>query len=409
MKFWSKVKSFFQQSNSQGWSGSHYDFSPWNGKIFGGWSNANLTTNESIFSVITRLSNALASLPVHLYQEHVQANGDLNDLLAVQPNESMSSYEFFRMLETGRNTNGNGYALIERNMLGSPVALFPIRPDCITPMINRDDNTLWYQISDNFFNAIVFNTEIIHVKHISPIGGLKGISPIKVLRNTLDFNKAVQEFSLTEMSKRDSYIIKYDRNVSDDKRKAMIADFQRMIKENGGAVVQEKGFEYERYASDFKSGDLKTTEGITLTRIANVFNVPVTFLNQSNSTGVDSNEQLMTQFVQMTLIPIVKQYENEFNRKLLAPNQRAKGFYFKFNLNGLLRGDTAARTNFYQMLIRNGIASPNDVSALEDIPLSDDPNADKRYISGDLYPVDMDPTLRNKKSNVDSTTTKGGD
>ncbi|MCI1700001.1 phage portal protein [Liquorilactobacillus nagelii] len=406
MKFWSKVKSFFQSSNVQnGWSGPGYDFSLWAGSAFGGLSNANLSTNETIFSVITRLANTVSSLPIHLYNNSSQQSGELDDLLTVQTNNSISAYDFFNQMEVSRNSNGNGYALIQRDVLGSPIALYPIKPDCVTPMINLDDYSLWYQISDDFFHAIVFNTEVIHVKHISPVGGITGISPIAVLKNSLDFNSAVQDFSLTEMNKKDSYVIKYDKNVSEEKKKAYIADFARMIKENGGAVFQEKGFEYDRFQSEFKSSDLKDTESITITRIANVYNVPITFLNQSNSSGINSNEQLMAQFVQMTLIPIVRQYETEFNRKLLTQSQRSSGFYFKFNLNGLLRGDTAARTNFYQMLVRNGLASLNDISKLEDLPLSNDPNADKRYVSGDLYPVDMDPAERNAKQqdNVDKT------
>ena len=126
----------------------------------------------------------------------------------------------------------------------------------------------------------------------------------------------------------------------------------------------------------------------------------------------------MAQFVEMTLLPIVKQYESEFNRKLLTRNQRAKGFYFKFNVNGLLRGDTAARTNFYQMMIRNGIASSNDLRKLEELPPSDAKNADQLWITGDLYPLDSDVSERQGKVLKDlassspgngDASTKGGD
>ena len=92
----------------------------------------------------------------------------------------------------------------------------------------------------------------------------------------------------------------------------------------------------------------------------------------------------MTQFVEMTLIPIIKQYEAEFNRKLLTQNQRARGYYFKFNINGLMRGDTASRTSFYAMMIRNGIATPNELRKLEDLPETKDKNADKLWFSKDL-------------------------
>lgn len=399
--FWSKVRGFFQLDKDGDWKGQGYDFENWNGKIFGGIYNAGLTSNEMVFSVVTRLANTISSLPVHYYKNYERKNTSLSNLLSVEANNSMSAFEFFQKMEVSRDTDGNGYALIERNKYGRPIGLYVLKPGSCSPVINRDDNTLWYQITDdNVVHAVVFNTEVIHVKHISANGSLKGVSPLRVLRKTLDFNDAVQKFSLTEMSKDDSYIIKYDRNVSEQKRKAMINDFTKMVKEHGGAVLQEKGFDYDRFARDFNSADLKDTESITLARIANAYNVPLSFLNQTTNTST-SNEQLMIQFVQMTLMPIVKQYEAEFNRKLLTEHQRDSGYYFKFNLNGLLRGDTKSRTALYQTMIRNGAASPNDISALEDIPPSDLANADKRYISGDLYPVDMDPTLRK--------TTKGGD
>ncbi|WP_413770514.1 phage portal protein, partial [Vibrio vulnificus] len=79
-----------------------------------------------------------------------------------------------------------------------------------------------------------------------------------------------------------------------------------------------------------------TVESITRARIATAFNVPISFLSESEASHSNKTaEQVMTQFVEMTLLPIVKQYEAEFNRKLLTPEQRARGFYFKFNVNGL--------------------------------------------------------------------------
>ena len=210
------------------------------------------------------------------------------------------------------------------------------------------------------------------------------------------------------MNKKDQYIIKYDRSVSPENRKAVIEDFTRMIKENGGAVVQEKGFDYDRFASNFQPSDLKTSEQITRSRIANAFNIPIAFLNELNGTA-SMNEQAMIQFVQMTLVPIVKQYESEFNRKLLTQSQRTSGFYFKFNVNGLMRGDTASRTNFYQMMIRNGIATQNDLRKLEDMTPITDKSADITWISKDLFPSESQMKASVQDIKTAEKSSKGGD
>lgn len=411
MGFWNNVKHLFstdpqQKASSGDWEGQGFHFSNWANSNFFGTHNNILRNNEEVFGVISRLANTLSSLPIHEYKAYDQINTPTSDLLHGEANPSMSAFQLINQLEVSRNTDGNAYAWIERDEQGTPVNLWPIDPGSVIVKRNIDDNSIWYEVNSTEYHFLVFNTDIIHVKHISPLTGVLGISPLDVLREPLKFKKAVEDFSLSEMDKKDSYIIQYDRTVSPENRQAMINDFRRMITENGGAVVQEKGFDFTRFESNFQPSDLSTTNSITRSRVATAFNVPLSFLNESLESGNGkSNEQVMLQFVEMTLIPIVTQYESEFNRKLLSNAERAQGIYFKFNINGLLRGDTSSRTAFYQTLIRNGIASANDLRKLEELPPSDAKNADKLWITGDLYPIDTDIADRNSKK----STLKGGD
>jgi len=263
-------------------------------------------------------------------------------------------------------------------------------------VINRDDNTLWYHVTSSMFNidTYVFNQDIIHVKHIAGASRYLGISPLDVLKGALDFDNAVKEFSLSEMKRTDSFILKYGSNVSEVKKQQIIDMFKKYYESNSGVLFQEPGVEIETIERNFVSADLKNEDEITDKRIANAFNVPLQFLNASSGGTFSSNEQLMTQFVQMTLTPIVRQYEQEFEKKLLTSSDLLKGSYFKFNMNSLLRGDMQARANFYQIMRRNGIYTTNDILDLEDLPESGDAYADKLFVSGDLYPIDMDPTQR---------------
>ena len=411
MGLWSNVKHLFsaepqQKAETGTWNGQGFHFNNWANSNFFGTHNNVLRTNEEVFGVISRLANTLSSLPIHEYKDYDQINTTVSDLLHNESNPSMSAFQLINQLEVSRNTDGNAYAWIERDEQGTPVNLWPIDPGSVIVKRNIDDNSIWYEVNSTEYHFLVFNTDIIHVKHISPLTGVLGISPLDVLREPLKFKKAVEDFSLSEMDKKDSYIIQYDRTVSAENRQAMINDFRRMITENGGAVVQEKGFDFTRFESNFQPSDLSTTNSITRSRVATAFNVPLSFLNESLESGNGkSNEQVMLQFVEMTLIPIVTQYESEFNRKLLSNMERSQGIYFKFNINGLLRGDTSSRTAFYQTLIRNGIASANDLRKLEELPPSDAKNADKLWITGDLYPIDTDIADRNSKKG----TLKGGD
>lgn len=142
----------------------------------------------------------------------------------------------------------------------------------------------------------------------------------------------------------------------------------------------------------FIAGDMKISEEKTRDRIANVYNVPNIFLN-SGSSSFSSNEQLMQLFVNMTLTPIVKQYEREFVKKILTSKERISGYYYKFNLMALLRGDSTARQQFYHGAIRDGWMTRDEVRMLEELPPMGG-KATELWISGDMYPLEMDPSER---------------
>lgn len=389
-----------------GWKGATWDFNNWFGRTFWGIDNGQLATNETIFSVITRLSNTLSTLPIKLHQNYDVIVNQAADVLINEPNQNMSSFDFINALEVSRNENGNGYAVILRDIRMQPIEIVPLDPSCVTEFINREDGLLWYGVRGESKTMYVSNLDMLHVKHIRGPSRWRGLSPLKVLANTIKYDKAVQEFSLSEMEKKDSFILKYAANVEQDKRDRIIADFKRFYKENGGILFQEPGVELTELKKQYFASDTLSSEKITRSRVANVFNVPVSFLNETGGGTFGSNEQEMIRFVQMTLSPIVRQYEHEFNRKLLTKNDRKEGMYFKFNLGALLRGDTAARTAFYQMMLRSAGMKPNEVRQLEDLPPEKTEMANQLWISGDLYPIDL-PIAERK--NASSTNVEGGE
>lgn len=383
------------------WKGKTYDFSNWFGRTFWGIDNGQLATNETIFSVITRLANTLSTLPIKLYRNYDVEMNQAADVLINEPNQNMSSFDLINALEVSRNEHGNGYALILRDIRMQPIEIIPLDPSCVTEMINNEDGSLWYEVRGQKETMYVHNLDMIHVKHIRGPNRLRGISPLKVLANTIKYDKAVQEFSLSEMEKKESFILSYASNVNDETRKQIIGDFRRFYAENGGILYKEPGVEIDPIEKKYFASDTLASEKITRSRVANVFNVPVSFLNEDGGGTYGSNEQEMIRFVQMTLSPIVRQYEHEFNRKLLTKNDRKQGLYFKFNIGGLLRGDTSARTSFYQMMLRSGGMKPNEVRRLEDLPPDKSPMADQLWISGDLYPIDL--PVHERKSGKSTT------
>lgn len=374
-------------------SNTLYDFSPWRNKSFWGNINNTLETNETIFSAVTRLANSLSSMPIKLYEDYKVINTNVSELLTISPNNSVSSYDFINQIETVRNEKGNAYVLIERDTFSQPSKLYLLNSDIVNIAIENNSREVYYIIHAASGNKlIIHNMDMLHFKHIVGSNMLKGISPIDVLKNTTDFDAAIRKFNLSEMQKPDSFVLKYGSNIDVKKRKSVIENFKQFYEENGGILFQEPGVEIDPIPKKYVSEDIVASENLTRERVANVFQLPAVFLNANESSNFMKNEELNRFFLQHTLISIIKQYESEFNRKLLTPLDRKKNRYFKFNVKAYLRADSATQAEVYFKAVRSGYYTINEIRELEDLPPVE--NGDKPFISGDLYPIDTPLELR---------------
>ena len=111
------------------------------------------------------------------------------------------------------------------------------------------------------------------------------------------------------------------------------------------------------------------TREFQIAEIARIYDVPLILLqSQEKQTSFGAGiEQLMIAFVRQTIDPWINAWEEELNYKLFTDSERANGYYVKFNMNALLRGDMKARADFYMKVFGVGGLSPNNILALEDM------------------------------------------
>jgi HK97 family phage portal protein len=64
----------------------------------------------------------------------------------------------------------------------------------------------------------------------------------------------------------------------------------------------------------------------------------------------------------------LKRIEQALEKQLLSRSERDAGIRIEFNLEGLLRGDSKARAEFYASGLQNGWRTINEVRELENLP-----------------------------------------
>lgn len=349
-----------------------------------------LSNSEVIFAAVSRISTTLGAMPVALYEGYEKVKGaGVADLVSIRPNDNMTPMEFFRTLETDRQTTGNGYALKVPDLSGGVGRLDIIDPGRVTPVIDKDTGDTWYRLDMPYDCMIlIHNTQMIHVRHIS-MDGIRGISPLQVLKGSLDYADSIVELSLQHVEDgiHAGIVLDFPAEMGRDQRKKAIEDFLTVYKESGGQVIAlDAGVRATRMDGSLIDPKLMDVDKITRGRVAAVYNMPPHMLGDYSSTGYASLEQEMLEFLALTMEPIVELYRQEFNRKLLTEAEIHKGRSFQWNSENMKMADSNARANYYFKMLRSAGMTPDEVRGKEGF--SPMPGGGKLYASRDLVALD---------------------
>ena len=111
------------------------------------------------------------------------------------------------------------------------------------------------------------------------------------------------------------------------------------------------------------------SRGFSVEEICRFFGVPpfmIGHTEKSTSWGTGLEQQTLG-FQKFTLRRRLKRIEQALEKQLLRAEDRAAGLTIEFNLEGLLRGDSAGRAAFYQTMTQIGAMTINEVRALENL------------------------------------------
>jgi HK97 family phage portal protein len=154
-------------------------------------------------------------------------------------------------------------------------------------------------------------------------------------------------------------------------------------------AVLEEGMKYTPISISPEQAQFLETRKFQIDEIARIFRVPPHMIGDLEKSSFNNIEQQSLEFVKYTLDPWVSRWEQAMSRALLTPEEKKK-YFFKFNVDGLMRGDYQSRMNGYAVGIQNGFMSPNDVRSLENMDMIPDELGGNTYMcNGNLAPLTM--------------------
>lgn len=325
-----------------------------------------LRNSEIIFAAVSRISNSISAMPVQLYRVSKPVRNDLNELVSSRPNNLMTSCTFFKTMEACRCTSGDCYAL----KIFEPGATLPrldvLDPAKVRPVIEKTTRELWWRITpDEGKEMYVHDFYMLHVPFIST-NGIGGISPVSVLFDTLKYSENIQKFNSKQLEQgvNSAIVLEAPANLGSAQKKEMVEDFMKTYRETSGNILLlESGVKANNLNLSPVDSKLFEVEKITRSKVAMVYNLPPHLLGDYSESAYTSQEQVMLEFLSMTMLPIVTAYEQELNLKLLTAQQRKQGYCFKFNMDSILRADAATQAEVDYKGIRSGWEIVDEIRA----------------------------------------------
>lgn len=376
---------------------------------FGGGGEAALRIG-AVNACIRVRSETMGSLPCMVYRRtddgrEVDRAHPLYRLLHDTPNDDMSAFEFWQTAEQDLLTAGNFYARVYLTARADVQRIVPLTPSRMQVKRDRETGIIVYLYTDDSGVQQPFTRdEILHIPGLGYNGTdrVKGMSPIAYMAQTLDLAGSAETYgsNFFHNNATPSAYISHPNSLS-NKTKDSILDYmlERFggVRKAGKLGILEEGMKIETVQISHTDMQFVELRKFQIEEIARWFGVPLHMIGELARSTNNNIEHQGLEWVTNTIRPQATRYEKRLNMQLFGPRE-ADRYFVEFNLDALLRGDSAARAAFWTSLRNIGAINANEIRAKEN--LNPYPGGEVYMVQGAMIPVEMAGKQQQQKAVV---------
>jgi len=329
---------------------------------------------SAVYACVSAISETVASLPLDVYKrsesgrEKASAH-PLAHLLSFAPNDHQTALEFREMMQRHVLLRGNAYAQIVWNTLGQAVALKPLHPDSVSVMKAGDGSLVYEVTGDKGKTQRLVAEEVLHLRYHSDDGVL-GRSPIAIARDTIGLAMAEAKHGSATFQNgtKLSGILQTENNLNAGQISQLSeqwSDKYAGAARAGKTAILPAGVEFKPVSMTLEDAEWIEARRFSVEEVARLFRVPPVLIGDLREANYSNAVELGRYFVTHTLRRHLVMWEQALNRSIISDSN---AFYAEHNVEGLLRGDSLNRAQFYQLALSNGWMSIDEVRAKENLP-----------------------------------------
>lgn len=343
-------------------------------------SEKSAMANMAVWRAVNLISGTIAGLPLKTYRDRAtptSPRGERQEIeLPLFQGEAYPDLTWFEYVQTTLVHLllwGNAYSLKIRNEGGDKVArVLPLMPSDVSVSLGRRTGT---NPSGKEFrlNSIegepLTPDEVMHIPGLS-YDGLVGLSPIAQARQAVGVALAAEEVAakLFDSGLMNGGFLQAERELTEaeaDLAKRRWREKVAGLVRSYEVAIVSNGFKYHPATIPPREAQWIEARQFGVQEIARLFGIDPDHLMENSATGNTNVEQRSTNLVKFGLNTWIKRIESRMTVHLVPA-----GTFVELVVDGLLRGDSAARAAFYGAALnpQTGWMTRNEVRGLENLP-----------------------------------------
>lgn len=355
------------------------------------------------FTCLKTLSEAVAKLPLKLYMENIGGiqrarDKPLYNTLKIRPNRNMTATSFWATVVMIMYHYGNCFVYpLHRSNKPPELIILDSRY-----MKIYDDNAklisayggVWYIYTEPTTGKIYkfSSDEILHFKTYMTFDGIAGLAVKDILELTIDGALNSQKFiqNLYENGLTGRVAVEYTQDLNEKLTKKAIQTFEAAVDANKAMnfIPVPSGMKLTPLNLKLTDAQFLEMKKYTALQIAGAFGIKPNQINDYEKSSYANSEAQQQAFLTDTLLVILKGFEEELTAKLLTDSEIQEGYFFKFNVDVILRATFTQRMTGYAQARQNGWLSANDIREKEDMPyIPEDEGGNAYLVNGNMVPI----------------------
>jgi HK97 family phage portal protein len=361
---------------------------------------------SAVFRCVDLVSKTMAALPLHMFRKTDKGkekakNHRVYQLIYALPNRQTTAYEFWQMYVANLMLTEGAFAKIDRDVRGFIRALWNIPTNRVSgPHINMLNGERYIDVVlDEGKTERLHEGEFMYTPGFLLRDRNAPSDPLVIAADVLGLTRNLTRYASAtfEQGVNPGGFIENPGELGDVAYERLKKEFQEKyggVLNAGKFIILEQGSKATMLTRDLEKTQALESRKFAIAEMCRVFGVPPHLCMDLDRATFSNIEHQSAEYVRDCINPLSVRLEQGMYRDLLTETERTI-YFFKFNTNSLLRGDTATRQAYYNTMRQTGVMSANDVCRLEDYPLIPaEEGGDDHHVNGNMI------TLQNARANI---------